>query len=105
MTDIVNGLAATPHRRAFCRAVAAHRSRIVYYRSTKEAWDQAENRKVTERLREAHAAGWVEPVPEEDLWPTAMAKEQGLTFYRLTEFGRVALRGDKSSTEKEERRG
>jgi len=99
MTDVVNGLAVTPHRRAFLRAVSAHRSRVVFYRSTKEAWDQAENVKVTARLKEAHAAGWVEPVPEADLWPNANAKEQGLTFYRLTDYGRIAMRGAKNTNE------
>ena len=93
MTVIVNGLAATPHRRAFLRAVASSRSRIVRYHSTEEAWDQVECRRVTTRLTEAFNAGWVEPVPDEDLWPGAEPRTR-VTYFRLTEFGRAALNGE-----------
>lgn len=87
MTEIFNGLAATPHRRAFLRAVN-QRGRIYMHRTDHIAWDNAEGTKVTARLTEAFQAGWVEPVPEADLWPTA---KSFLVFYRLTDYGRAAL--------------
>jgi len=89
----INGLFPTPHRRAFLRAVASSRSRIVRYHSTGEAYDQQENVRVTSRLQEAFSAGWVEPVPDEDLWPGAEPRTR-VTYFRLTEFGRAALNGE-----------
>lgn len=93
MTAIVNGLAATKHRQAFLRAVDSSRTRIVRYHSTGEAWDQKENVKVTARLDEAFRAQWVEPVPDEDLWPTAHTRAY-CTYYRLTDNGRTAMRSE-----------
>lgn len=93
MTQIVNGLPATPHRRAFLRAVAAGRARIVRYHSTGEAYDQRENVRVTARLQEAFSAGWVEPVPDKDLWPGAEPRTR-VTYFRLTDYGRTAMKGE-----------
>lgn len=87
---IVNGLAATKHRKAFVRAVASSRSRVVRFHSTGEAWDQVENVKVTARLDEAFRHDWVEPVPDEDLWPGAEPRTR-VIYFRVTRFGRVAL--------------
>ena len=79
----------TPHRRAFLRAVN-ERGRVVVYTSTHEAWDNVASLKVDARLREAFQAGWVEPVPEEDLWPNAEPKSR-CTFYRLTAEGKKLI--------------
>lgn len=94
MTDIVNGLAVTRHRLAFLRAVN-HRGRIVRYHSTGEAFDDREGWCVTARLSDALRAGWVEPVPEGELWPGAHSKTY-CTYYRCTEIGRRILTGGNS---------
>lgn len=91
MTDIVNGLAVTRRRRAFCNAVN-EKARVIRYHSTGEAWDNKESRKVTDQLETAFHFGWVEPIPEEELWPGASLKSI-CTYYRLTDYGRAALRG------------
>lgn len=91
----------TPHRKAFLRAVN-ERGRIVRYTSTHEAWDNTASLKVESRLREAFSAGWIEPVPDEDLWPGAEPRTR-VVFYRLTDAGRVVL-GLKNITE-EQRNG
>lgn len=85
----------TPHRKAFLRAVASSRTRIVRYRSTNEAWDQQENARVTSRLSEAYSAGWVEPVPDEDLWRSAEPRTR-VIYYRLTEAGKALIGKEKS---------
>jgi hypothetical protein len=86
----------TKHRKAFLRAVN-ERGRVVVYTSTHEAWDNVASLKVDARLREAFSAGWIEPVPDEDLWPSAHPKSI-CTYYRLTTAGRVVL-GLKNITE------
>jgi hypothetical protein len=98
VTDIVNGLAVTPTRRAFCRAVN-ERGRVVFYRHYAHAYDNKTSMRVTARLKETHSAGWIEPIPDDELWPGAMSKEQGLVYYRLTDYGRIAMRGAKNSIE------
>lgn len=95
MTDIVNGLAVTKHRKAFLRAVYYSRARVVRFHHNGEAWDQLENYRVTARLEEAFRHGWVEPVPKDELWPGARSKDQ-VTYYRLTEIGRRILTGGNS---------
>jgi hypothetical protein len=90
------GLHATPHRKAFLRAVN-ERGRVVVYTSTHEAWDNTASLKVDARLREAFSAGWIEPVPDEDLWPGAEPRTR-VVYYRLTGAGRVVL-GLKNITE------
>jgi hypothetical protein len=93
----VNGLRVTPYRKAFLRAVAV-RGRVVRYHSTGEAWDNTASLQVSARLREAFSAGWVEPVPEEDLWERAYPKTI-LTYFRLTPLGRTALGSVKDNEE------
>jgi hypothetical protein len=88
----------TKHRKAFLRAVN-ERGRIVRYTSTHEAWDNTASLKVDARLREAFSAGWIEPIPEEDLWPGAEPIKR-VRYYRLTDAGRVVL-GLKNSSEEE----
>lgn len=87
MPDIY-ALRCTPHRKAFLRAVESDRSRIVRYHSTGEAWDNTAKQQVNARLAEAFSAGWVEPVPEADLWPGAHPKTI-CTYFRLTASGEV----------------
>lgn len=88
---IINGLAATKHRQALCRAVNV-RARVVRYHSTGEAWDNTAAVKVTARLAELFLFGWVEPIPEEELWAGAQPKRI-LSYYRLTDLGRRAMGG------------
>jgi hypothetical protein len=81
----VSGLFPTPHRKAFLKA-AGQPGRI--YREAGQAWDRESAMKVTERLREAFDAGWVEPIPEAErtkgMWP-------GRIYYRITDHGQRVL--------------
>lgn len=88
----MSALYLTPHRKAFLRAVAHSRSRVVLYTSTREAYDLQENVRVTARLTEAFRAGWIEPVPDEDLWDGAEPRTR-VVFYRVTALGRTAMNG------------
>lgn len=80
-------LYATPHRKAFLRAVN-ERGRVYRNRAEKTAYDSVANLVVTARVAEAFQAGWIEPVPEEDLWPKAWSF---LTYYRLTAEGQKLI--------------
>lgn len=95
MPDVYR-LPATPHRKAFLRAVAV-RGRVIRYHSSGEAWDNTASLQVSARLREAFGAGWIEPVPEAELWPGAHPKSI-CTYYRPTDAGRAVL-GIKNITE------
>lgn len=86
----------TPHRKAFLRAVNVQ-GRVVRYHSTGEAWDNTASVQVSARLREAFNAGWIEPIPEDELWDGAHPKSI-CTYYRLTAEGRAVL-GLKNFTE------
>lgn len=90
----MTALRATPHRKAFLRAVN-QRGRVVLYTSTHEAWDNVASLKVDARLREAFDAGWVEPVPEEDLWPGAEPITR-VRYYRLTVDGKKLIEEKKA---------
>lgn len=86
----MNGpLFPTKHRKAFLRAVNVQ-GRIIRYHSNGEAWDNTASIQVSARLREAFSAGWIEPIPDEDLWDRAHPKTI-CTYYRLTVDGKKII--------------
>jgi hypothetical protein len=85
VTRIVNGLAATRTRRALVRAVLEH-GRIYFEPGDGHVYDRIAGTRVTARVKQLIAAAWI--VAERPAEPMSR------TFYRLTDFGRAALKGD-----------
>lgn len=93
MTDIVNGLAATPARRRLLAAINEGRGRISYDPNEKTVYDHDTGIRVTNRCKEMVSAGWIRALePGEARGPHEL---QFRTYYRLTAFGEAAMRGAK----------
>lgn len=91
MTQIVNGLAATPTRRALVRAVTEP-GRIYYEPAARNAYDKASGRKVTAALNELERAGWIRVARDDERRP---GESKYLIYYRATDdYGQAALKGD-----------
>ncbi len=100
MTDIVNGLAATPARRALLRAIDEGRGRISYDPREKTVYDHDTGIRVTNRCKELVSAGWIRALDPDE--PRGRGELHFRVYYRLTDFGRIAMRGAKDSIEKEQ---
>ena len=98
MTEIVNGLAATPTRKALLRAVAYDAGRISYDPNEGVVWDHTAGVQVTARCKELVRAGWIRALTPEE--PRGPGEHKFRTYYRLNNFGRVALGHGSSSEEK-----
>lgn len=92
----------TKHRKALLRAVEG--GDVIRYHSTGDAWDNLAGTQVSARLYEAFNAGWVEPIPENELPPGAHPKTI-CTYYRLTDAGKRVLGLATNSIEKEQGNG
>lgn len=90
MTQIVNGLPATKTRLALTRAVTEP-GRVYYEPNAKNAYDRVAGVKVTDRVRDLLRAGWIRVATAEE---RQRYESQHLVYYRLTEFGRAALKGE-----------
>jgi hypothetical protein len=90
MTQIVNGLAVTPRRRALMQAIT-EAGRIYYEPAAKAAYDRTSGLKVTEKLREMQRVGWIRVAEPEE---RQRGESQHLVYYRATDLGRTALKGD-----------
>lgn len=94
MTQIVNGLAATPTRRALVRAINEGKGRIYYESAARAAFDRQSGMRVTEKLREMVGAGWIRARRADE--PLLQGESEHLIHYRLTEdFGRAVLKGER----------
>jgi hypothetical protein len=82
-------LFATPHRKAFLRAVDQP-GRV--YMEDRIAWDRSSAGHVTARLKEAFSAGWIEPIPPGEVRAAGIVPMPGRVFYRLTAAGAVHIR-------------
>lgn len=92
MTQIVNGLAATPTRRALLRLIDAGGGRI--YGEAKQVFDKETYRRVTDMVKTFIAHEWVRALtPDEQRGPGETAKNR--TYYRLTKYGETAMGGAK----------
>jgi hypothetical protein len=92
VTQIVNGLAATPARRALLRAISDGRGRISYDPAERTVYDHDTGIRVTSRCKELVSAGWIRALePGEERGP---AELRFRTYYRLTDYGRAALKGE-----------
>ena len=92
MTQIVNGLAATPTRRALVRAVNAGGGRIYYEPPAKAAFDRQSGMRVTDKLRDLLGADWIRVRHDDE--PLLPGESQHLIHYGLTDYGRAVLRGE-----------
>jgi hypothetical protein len=91
VTQIVNGLAATPARRALLKAINDGRGRISYDPAEKTVYDHDTGIRVTDRCRDLVSADWIRALePGQQRGPGELHFR---TYYRLTDFGRVALNG------------
>jgi hypothetical protein len=90
VTVIVNGLAATPTRRALIKAVTEP-GRIYYEPDAKAAYDRASGRKVSAVLKELVRAQWIRAARPDE---RQRGESQYLIYYRLDEFGPAALNGE-----------
>lgn len=87
-TTEINGLAATPTRRALLRLIDAGGGRI--YGEAGQVFEKQAYRRVTDQVRTFIAHGWVRALaPGEQRGPGENAKNR--TYYRVTETGRVAM--------------
>lgn len=88
----INGLAITPTRRALLRAIAEDRGRISYDPNEKTVYDHDTGIRVTSRCKELLAAAWIRPLEPNE------ARGRGelhfRTYYRLTQLGEAAMRGE-----------
>lgn len=92
MTQIINGLAATPTRRALLRAINDGRGRISYNPGEKTVYDHDTGITVTNRCRELLGAGWIRALaPDEPRGPSELVFR---SYYRLTDYGRAAMNGE-----------
>lgn len=89
MTAIVNGLAATPTRQALLRAIEYDAGRI--YAEANQVWDKLSYRRVTDQVRTMLAHEWIRALTPDE--PRRAKESKLLVYYRLTDFGRAALRG------------
>lgn len=93
MTQIVNGLPVTRTRRALTLAVSEGKGRIYYEPPAKAAFDRRSGMRVTKRLEELLRAGWIRV--RYDTEPLEPGESQHLIHYRLTDYGRAVLRGER----------
>lgn len=85
----VNGLYPTPARKALLRLIHSGRGRV--YGEAGQVWVKETYRRVTAQMKEFIAADWVRALaPDEPRGPGETAA-RGVTFYRLKDYGRVAL--------------
>ena len=92
MTAIVNGLAATPARRKLLQAIADGNGRISYDANEKTVYDHNTGIRVTNRCREMVAAEWIRALTPDE--PRGPGEQWFRVYYRLTDLGRTALRGE-----------
>jgi hypothetical protein len=91
VTDI-NGLYPTKHRLALLRAIDYDRGRISYDPREGVVWDHTAGLRVTNRCQELIQHEWIRALtPDEPRGPGELSFR---TYYRLTDYGRTALRGD-----------
>ena len=90
MTQIVNGLAATPTRRALVRAVT-EAGRIYHEHAANQVYDRAAGTKVTDRVRDLLRAEWIRVATDDERRPYESATR---SYYRLTAFGEAVLKGE-----------
>jgi hypothetical protein len=87
----INGLYPTPTRKALLRLIAAGHGRI--YGEAKQVWDKQTYTRVTAKVKEFIAHDWVRALtPDEARGPGETASLR--TYYRLTEYGRTAMRSE-----------
>lgn len=91
MTQIVNGLAVTPRRRAFVRAIA-ETGRIYHEHAANACFDLRDGVKVTDRVRELLAVDWIRAATADERRHGESATR---TYYRLTAFGEAVLKGER----------
>lgn len=89
MTEIINGLAATPARKALLRAIDEGRGRISYDPNERTVYDHDTGIRVTSRCRELVSAGWIRALTPDE--PRGPGELHFRTYYRLTDYGRAAL--------------
>lgn len=91
MTQIVNGLAVTPRRRALMQAIT-EAGRVYYEPAAKAAFDRVSGMRVTEKLREMQGAGWIRVAKPEE---RQRGESEYLRYYRPTDdYGRAVLKGE-----------
>lgn len=83
------GLYPTPTRKALVLAVSRNDGKV--YFEAGEVWDMHRGGKVTERMRQVIAAGWVEVLPDAERNPRIHLS--GRKYYRITADGERILRG------------
>ncbi len=93
----VNGLSATAARRALLRLIHAGNGRV--YGEAGQVFVKQTYRRVTAEMRKLIAAEWVRALSPDEPRGPGETSAAGVTFYRLKEFGRVALGLDKTSSE------
>jgi hypothetical protein len=96
VTDIVNGLTATPRRRALLKLIDAEDGRI--YGEANQVWDKVPYLRVTAEVKKFLAADWVRALAPDE--PRKRGESKHRAHYRLTDYGRVAL-GIKNSTKEQ----
>jgi hypothetical protein len=97
VTDIVNGLAATPTRKALLRAIAYDTARISYDPREGVVWDHVAGRRVTDAVTQMLLADWIRALTPDE--PRALGELKFRTYYRLKTYGETALHGARNSIE------
>lgn len=87
ITATTGGLFPTPTRKALVRAVSRNDGKV--YFEAGEVWDMHRGGKVTERMRQVIAAGWVEVLPDAERNPRIHLS--GRKYYRVTVDGALII--------------
>jgi hypothetical protein len=95
----VNGLAVTATRKALLRLIHAAGGQI--YGEAGQVFYKPTYRRVTAEVKKLIAHEWVRALAPDEPRGPGETRATRVTYYRVLEYGRVALGLDQSSSEKE----